>query len=367
MLLSITPAMCNRVFPAEERGKALGINAIFVSLGLSMGPSFSGMLMASFGWRAVFFFNFPFAFIGAVMAILILKKDEFKPISNRRLDVPGSLLFAVFISLLTIALNFSVEWGFASLNFFGCLILSLLALALFIIRESRTDMPLMKLDLYKNPIFVLANGASVCSYLLQNMTTFLTPFFLINILLIPKSISGFIMLSTPIGMMILSPFGGRLTDRYGSRRPALIGLLLIAAGCVSMSFMSTSAPGFLVAAAIFLNGAGNGLSVPAINSSIFGAVPREHSGMASGVVATLRNFGQSLGVACGSTIIALRQSYYYARAAEGGSGASNDVMVYMQSQRDAFYFGLFIVAIAILCMIRTSGKSTDAKPDNQAP
>ena len=364
MMISITQAMCNRAFPPHERGKALGVNSIFVSVGYAIGPSVSGLLMSSFSWRSIFYFNLPSCVLGLVMAVLILRKDELDPDVERKMDLPGSLLFAAAIGLLAIAVNYSADWGFLSAMFLGCLLGSLAFLAAFIVRERRTDMPLMKLEFYRNPVFSFANGASVCSYALQQMTNFLVPFFLINILYLSKSDSGFIMLAMPLTMMLFSPYGGKLTDSHGSRLPALAGLAILAVGCIGMCFLSATTPVAVVVVALLLYGVGNGLSVQAINAAIFSAAPREHSGMASGMVATLRNLGQGLGVAFGSAIMAVRQNYYTASGVGvgamgagsadglGAAALADGSRIYLMAQRDAFLFGLGVVMVALYCMYR---------------
>ena len=359
MLISITQAMCNRTFPANERGRALGINAIFVSLGLSIGPSVSGFLLSHFSWHSIFFFCVPFSILGAVVSVIILKKDEPNQASPRRMDWLGSLFFVIFIGLIVFAINFSAEWGLASVNFLGCILVGVISLLLFIRRETRTDMPLMKLTLFRNPVFSFANGASICSYILQQMNTFLMPFFLMNILLIPSANSGFIMLATPVAMMLMSPIGGRLTDRRGAAIPALTGLGAFALACIMMSTLSEATPVFFVIIALIFFGAGNGLSATAINSSIFSAAPRNESGVASGVVATVRNLGQSLGVAIGGAVMAIRQSHYYARAAEASAEIPEGNGIYLLAQRDAFFVGVCVVAVAIVCMSLIRSKKTE--------
>ncbi|MCL2121968.1 MAG: MFS transporter [Clostridiales bacterium] len=358
MMISITQAMCNRAFPANERGKALGVNSIFVSVGLSAGPSVGGMLLSHFSWRSIFYFNAPFSFIGILMAVLILRKEGPDPGVERRMDWIGSLFFTIFIGFLAVAINFSAEWGFVSALFLGSLLASLAAFVVFVWIESRTKAPLMRLALYKVPVFSLSNGASVSSYILQQMTNFLMPFFLINILLLSRSDAGLVMLATPLTMMFFSPFGGRLADRYGSRSPAMVGLLIISLGSITMCFLSETIALPLIVAALLLHGVGIGLSVSAINSAIFSAVPREHSGMASGMVATLRNLGQSLGVAFGGAIMAIRQNTYHAAALAEGADTSGN-RIYLMAQRDAFCFGLVVLAAAFLCMYRIPKKADE--------
>jgi len=353
MLVSITQALCNRTFPENERGRALGTNAVFVSVGLAIGPSIGGFLISQFGWRSIFLFNAPFSFLGIIMSVLILKKDEPGSGSSRRMDWLGSLFFAVFIGLSVFAINFSAEWGAASVKFIGCLAVGFVSLLLFIIRQSRTDKPLMNLSLFRNPVFSLSNGASFCSYMIQQMSTFLMPFFLMNILLLASGSSGFLMLASPIAMMLLSPIGGRLTDSFGSRRPALTGQCILASACILMSTMSAATPAFLVFIGLALFGAGNGMSVVAVNSAIFSAVPKTDSGMASGMVATMRNLGQTIGVALAGAIMVIRQTHYSGLAAQAGPEIPDSTAIYLLAQRDAYYFGIFIISVAIFCMIMT--------------
>jgi len=361
MMISITQALCNKTFPASERGKALGINSVFVSIGLALGPSVGGLLISRFSWHSIFFFNIPFCILGVIVSAAILKKEKHAPASLRQMDWLGSLFFAISVGLFTLGINFSAEWGFLSAGFFGCTIIGLISLFLFIRRESRVNMPLMKLTLFRNRTFTCANVASFCSYFLQQMTLFLVPFFLINIMLLSQSNSGFVMLAAPSAMVLLSPIGGSFSDRYGSKRPALAGLCMIALGCVIMSEMADITPLAIVIIGLFLYGVGNSFSVAAINASIFSAVPREESGVASGMVATVRNIGQALGVAFGGTLMAMRQNFYLTHAVHGSSGTLSESGIYMAAQRDTFYFGLLIVAIAVACIILIPGRNIESE------
>ena len=360
MMISITQALINRTFPANERGKALGINVLFASVGLAIGPTISGLLMSLFSWRSVFYFNVPTCIIGVVMSVLILKKNERDADTPRRMDWLGAFFFALFIGLLMFAINFSSEWGVLSVRLWICVAVSLCALILFIYRAGHTETPLMKLALFRNPVFSFASIACVCSYILHQMSTFLVPFFLMNILLIGKSDSGFIMLASPVAMMLLSPVGGRLVDRYGSRIPAITGLSIIALGCFVMCSMTDTTPAYIVILSLLLYGTGHGLSVTAINSSIFSAVPREDSGIASGMTSTMRNLGQSMGVAFSGAIMTMRQNHYFSLSGEWGGGVSAQNMVYLKAQRDTYIFGLFVVILAINCIIRIPSKKGDA-------
>ncbi|MCL2472322.1 MAG: MFS transporter, partial [Treponema sp.] len=198
--------------------------------------------------------------------------------------------------------------------------------------------PLMHLSLFNNKTFSLANTVCMISYFVQQLITYLMPFYLINSLQLNPGAAGLIMLASPIFMMTSSPAGGILCDKKGTRLPAGLGLVMICAGCLIMVLFSRTAAFGVAIVTLLLVGTGNGFSVSSINTAIIGAAPAEHVGIASGMLATMRNFGQTLGVLSGSIIFALRQPVY---------GLFPERKAYLFAQRDTFFFGVLMVVIAM--------------------
>jgi len=342
MMISITQAIVSRSFDESERGKALGVNSVFVSIGLAAGPTLGGFLLQFFSWRAMFYINIPFCLAGYWAARRFLPADAAGRASGRRMDTAGAVLFSLSVGAIVIGLNFCGVWGFASAPFIACMLAGILGLAAFVKRETVIKSPLMDLSLFKSRAFSLANAVCLISYLVQQLITYTMPFYLINILLLSSNGAGLIMLASPLLMMFFSPVGGGLADKRGGRLPAGAGLALICAGCLIMSFMrETSAPAAVVAVLI-LAGTGSGLSVSSINSVIISSAPESHAGVASGMVATMRNLGQTLGVVCASMILTLRQPVY---ANLPGRGA------YLFAQRDAYYFGVGALIAALILIL----------------
>jgi len=341
MLISITQAIISRSFEASERGKALGINAVLVSIGMASGPTIGGLLIEHFSWRAIFFFNVPFCIIGFLVTLAVLKDDSARGVISQKKDWLGSILFAMSIGLFTIGFNFSHTWGWLSAAFLICAFGSVASMILFIGYEKRVEYPLMQLGLFQNATFSLANVICVCSFMALQMISFLTPFFLIDILLLQSDHSGMIMLIFPIAMMVSSPFGGAMTDKYGIRPPAMLGMFMIGVGCVAMGLLTETSGIAYVIGVLLLLGVGNGYSIPAINTAILSSVPREQAGVASGMGATMRNLGQTLGVTSGSVIIAVRQEVYLA----GSLLTFNEA--YLKAARDALFVGAVIAFFAL--------------------
>jgi len=339
IMISITQAIVSRAFPEHERGKALGVNSVFVSAGMAAGPTVGGFLLMFFSWRALFYFNVPFCLLGFLATRRFLPAGNPSEMDNGRIDIPGAALLAFFIGAIVIALNFGSSWGFASPGFLGCIAAGIAGLCLFIWRETAAAFPLMQLRLFRNKTFSLANTVCMISYLGQQLITYMMPFYLINVIMLNSGAAGLIMLASPLLMLASSPLGGILCDKKGTRLPANLGLVMICAGCLIMIlFGGTMAFGVAIGT-LMLVGAGNGFSVSSINTAIIGAAPFKHVGIASGMLATMRNFGQTLGVLFGSVIFLFRQPVYRLLP---------ERKAYLFAQRDTFFFGLLMVLAAMV-------------------
>jgi EmrB/QacA subfamily drug resistance transporter len=360
MLISITQAIVSLTFDSTERGMALGINSAFVSVGSASGPTIGGFLLKYFDWRAIFLFNVPFCVVGFIVAMLVLEDDKHKEAVRGGVDWCGALFFAVFIGTLILGLNFSGEWGMLSARFLGCIAVSALAIAFFIRYEASAASPIMRLDLFKNRTFSLSNTTCACNYMTQQMIIFMTPFFLIDILSMGPDRAGLVMLAYPSAIILSSPLGGRMADKYGARPPAIMGLLMIIAGSAVLSALKESSSTLMVTAMLLLVGIGNGYSVSAVNTSIFSTVPRDQSGVASGIVATMRTVGQTIGISCATVVLALRQTVYSANPLLDFNGA------YLKAQRDTFFFGIFITTVALILVYKLPGAPSQKNSKGRA-
>ena len=342
ILISITQATIFKTFPENERGRALGINSVFVSVGFAAGPTIGGVLLNFFTWHAIFYFCSIFSILGLIGTLLAMEDDTTKKESRPKMDTVGGMFFMIFIGALSIGINFVDDWGM-SWKIGALFAVSAAGLVMFIVRERNTEHPLLPLAIFKNRTFTLANCTCMLSYLTQQLTTYLYPFFLADVMMMSAYHSGLIMLTAPVTMMIFSPFGGDLSDKKGTKLPAVLGLSLIILSCLGTAFFheGQSLPYIIVILALM--GTGNGLSVSAINNSILGSVDTSMSGAASGTLATMRNIGNTLGIAIGSVMLTMREGYY-------SSAGLSQISVYLKAQRDIFLLGA-AAAVAAICLV----------------
>src|SRR5579884_3807366 len=150
LIMSVSPAILTGAFPPEERGRALGMNAVFVALGTSIGPTLGGLITANFSWRWIFYVNVPLGIIGVIATLLVLKERQAR--TTGRFDPTGALLLAVGLVALTLGLSFGQEWGWNSLALIATLIISASGFVLLVIVEQRVTDPIIDFSLLHNRV-----------------------------------------------------------------------------------------------------------------------------------------------------------------------------------------------------------------------
>jgi EmrB/QacA subfamily drug resistance transporter len=295
MLFATSPAILIRIFPPEQRGRALGLQSMLVYLGLTVGPSIGGWLTGRFGWRAVFLINLPLGLISIVMSLRFLPRHEPQH-RGERLDLAGMTIFAAGLTALMLALNQGHAWGWGSVRVVGLLVgATVLGIGFWAI-ERRVAAPLLDLSLFRNRLFTLAGLSAIANYVAIYAIIFLMPFYLIQGRGMGAARTGLILTAQPLLMAIAAPISGILSDRIGSRLPGTAGMAVLALGLWLLSRLGADAPTASIVLALAVAGLGTGIFISPNSSALMGAAPRERQGIAGGVLATARNFGMVLGV-----------------------------------------------------------------------
>jgi EmrB/QacA subfamily drug resistance transporter len=297
MLQANSVAIITATVPASVRGKAIGFQGSAQAVGLSIGPAVGGALIALFGWRAIFYVNVPVGIIGTVLGSLILPKD--RPGDSRvPFDWTGMALFAGFLVGIMLGLTEGPDWGWASASVLSMFVAGLILLWLFIRREAGFPFPMVRLELFRIKVMTIGNITGLLSYAAMFGTLVLMPYFLKEVIGFPEATIGLLLTPVPVAMTVLAPIAGGLADRYGSRMLTTSGMGLTALGCLLLGTtlgVGVSVPMLVIE--LLLVGAGLGLFTPPNNSSVMGSSPKEHLGVAGGILNMSRSLGMSLGTA----------------------------------------------------------------------
>lgn len=301
MLLANSPAILVTSFPASERGKALGLQATMTYLGLSVGPVLGGTLAVHFGWRSIFFINLPIGCAGLLLSRRSIAHDA--PTSERTsFDWTGAALFFVGLVAVLIALNQGHAWGWAAPRTVLALGVGLATLWSFARVEAHKPDPMLDLAIFSNPAFTMSVLSAMACYVAIYSVLFVLPFYLIEARGLSPAQVGFVLSAQPLLMMIAAPIAGSLSDRFGARSPAVLGLTMLAAGLFLLSRIGVSTSMTHVVVALGLCGAGLGTFIPPNNSRLLGSAPRNRHGIASGILAAARTTGMMAGVAISGAV-----------------------------------------------------------------
>ncbi|HSB71129.1 MAG TPA: MFS transporter [Candidatus Methylomirabilis sp.] len=301
MLIAIGPAILTRAFPASQRGRALGIQASVVYVGLAVGPGLGGLIASTLGWRWVFFINLPIGVVAIGVALSVLRTGGGRPASGP-FDFVGAATYMLTLFAFVLALSRGTAWGWGSLVVVSAGTVSMAAGTTFLWVEWHSPHPFFDIRLFRHRLFAAATLSALSNYMASNTTAFLTPFFLIRGHQMTPAHAGSLIMAMPIVMAAVAPASGWLSDRIGSRVPTVAGMTCLAAGMWLLAHLGPGTGDRQVVLCLGLAGLGVGLFTSPNNSAIMGAVPQTSQGLASGLVATARTLGMILGVALSGSL-----------------------------------------------------------------
>ncbi len=317
LFMANSAAILSDAFPSDERGKALGINTVAGMSGNILGLVLGGIL-AIFNWRYIFLVSVPFGLIGTILSYYKLKELSIKAIKTK-LDIWGNLTFVSGITLLLIGVTYGLipygnnpmgwnnPWVIASMS------LGLISLILFPIIETRVESPMFNLNLFKIKSFTFGILATLLSGLARGGAMILIIILLQGIWL---PLHGYSYASTPfwagvylmpliIGMIVMAPISGILSDKYGPRWIATTGMALVTLSFLLLIAIPSNFSYLELGLILLVMGIGNGMFGSPNNASIMNSVSAEDRGVASGMMFTMFNTATPASIAIFFTIVVI--------------------------------------------------------------
>jgi EmrB/QacA subfamily drug resistance transporter len=365
MIMSMGPAIVARTFPPQERGRALGLNGIATSIGLSLGPALGGVLTQTASWRAIFLINAPIGLLAVLWAARVLPAEEGS--EGQSFDLRGAALSGVALFALLLALSEGQAWGWTSPATIGLLLAFVAIGVAFIAAERRSLQPMIDLALFRIRPFAAGLASVVVAFAGLFTATFLLPFLLEQGSGFSPIEAGLLLTPVPITMALVAPFSGAASDRFGPRALASGGLAIEALGLLSLTQLPVNFSLPDLVWRLVLLGLGQGLFMSPNSSAVLGSVPRPRVGTASGTLAQMRVTGQSLGIALSAAIVATRLPIHLAALAGPPTAALHSVAL-AGAIHDAFVVAALVCAVGIVTsLVRGSSRPGAADSALAAP
>ena len=334
-------AIVTSIFPPHKRGRAIGIYVAAVYVGLSVGPFVGGAMAQQFGWRSIFWLMLPLG-AGSLAVTFAYLRGEWAGTAGQRLDIAGSLIYAIAILALvygasklpaelrsfahsamptiSVGTGETLSWPDAVLSvirqgsliafsFHGTIltVIGLAGLVVFFRQQQRAAQPLFEVSLFTaNRTFTFSSLAALLNYAATFAVTFLMSLYLQYLKGMSPRDAGTLLMIQPVVMAIFSPMVGRLSDRVEPRLLASAGMAVTVVGMLVFSQLHPGGNDLVgIGVNLLLLGFGFALFSSPNTSAIMGSVAREHYGIASGTVATMRLLGQMLSMTTATIVLTL--------------------------------------------------------------
>ena len=327
-LMSVNTALVRFVYPTRMLGRGFGHNALVVATAFTLGPTIASGILAFGPWPWLFAVNLPF---GVIALLIGMKTLPATPRAVHAFDFIGAVLAAASLGLFITGIGSAAHkapLGLVSGELAAAVVLGWLLMR----RQADHPAPMLPIDLFRRPIFALSAATAVCSFAVQGLAFVSLPFYFEDILLRSQVETGFFMTPWPLVVAIMAPIGGRLSDRYPVGILGGIGLALLCAGMVLLATLPASPGVANIVWRMVICGIGFGFFQTPNMKALMSSAPPHRSGSASGIVATARLTGQTLGAALAALCFTLagREGATVALALGAGFAALGSVMSFLR-------------------------------------
>lgn len=309
---SISAALIFEIYPAGERGKAMGYIGTTVSLASIAGPMLGGYLVAFFGWQYIFLINVPIGIVLLALSSRHMKLEEAEEakeakdamVKHQKIDWLGAAGLTVFVISLMMLLGKLAESLSISTEVMIYSLICLASLTAFVHYETRLKEPLLDMSVFKVRKFTLPI-ISIVLFIISSFAAFiLGPFYFQIVLGYTPAQVGTMFLIVPAIMTVGSPVGGWLYDKYHYKYNSALGMLIVVMSLLLMAYAFRIQDVQTMIISFVIMGTGSALFQSPINTEIMSALPRSKLGTASSLSSAVRNLGMALGVSISSILLA---------------------------------------------------------------
>ena len=295
-MMALTMAFVGETVPKARTGSAMGLLGTMSAIGTALGPSLGGILIAGFGWPALFLVNVPLGVAAFLLAQRHLPADR-RQANGAGFDMPGTLLLALTLAAYALAMTLG-RGSFGTFNA-ALLLAAAFGLVLFVRVEAGSASPLFRLAMFRDPVLRASLATSALVMTVMMTTLVVGPFYLSRALGLDVGRVGLVVSVGPIVVALTGVPAGRIADRFGAQRMTIAGLVGVAAGCSILSAlpMTLGIAGYV--APIVIVTAGYALFQTANNTAVMKDVRPDQRGVVSGML----NLSRNLGLVTGASVM----------------------------------------------------------------
>ena len=304
VLMALAMAFVGDTVPKARMGSAMGLLGTTSAIGTALGPSLGGILIAGFGWPAIFLVNVPLGLLTLFLAHRHLPADCLAPRPDRpRFDINGTLLLVLTLGAYALAMTTGRgDFGPANL---ALLLATVCGAGLFAIVETKAESPLIRLAMFRDAALSASLAMSALVSTVMMTTLVIGPFYLSRALGLDSVLVGLALAVGPLFAALSGVPAGQLADRFGPQHMTTVGLIAIAVGCFILSVLPTALGIVGYVCPMIIMTVGYALFQTANNSAAMTNIDPNQRGVISGMVNLSRNLGLITGASVMGAVFAL--------------------------------------------------------------
>ena len=340
-----------KAMPEGSEGKAQGLMTMSHQIGFFIGPPIGGFIIDWIHWLGIFFFMLVPSLVGVVLCYLTARSVAAPTGRGQSIDYQGALLFLGLTILITMLLDQKIVGVMGS---GGRLVLGLAVAGIlwaFLSQEKKAESPMIDVSFFSIPIFGYGSLGLMTSCITQGLSTFITPFYLQDVLKLTPTFMGMIFLVPSVVTMVLSPVSGAMTDRFGARFLLLTGVLCLMAAFLIGANLGTHSHWIWPAMLLAFTGMGSAFFNTPSQAVMVSSVPKPHWGMAIGVINGIFGLGQMLGISLSGIFLTLAFRFY--SGDPGTTPDPGDTKLFVASMNVTYLFALGILVIPLLTSLKS--------------
>ena len=289
-------ALLSHAYPDNKgRGRAVGIWAAGASVALISGPLIGGGLIALIGWRSIFLVNLPIGLAGLWLSWRYAAETTRSP--QREIDLPGQIAAIGCLGCLAGAIIEGGALGWSHAAVIAGFVVSALLAILFVFQERRAAQPMLPLSLFGHRLFALTSLVGLLVNVAFYGLIFVFSLYFQRVNGLSPFATGLAFLPM-LGLVLpVNLVAARVAERIGAPATIAAGTALSAFGCLALIGIEPGTGYIEIGIQLAVIGAGLGLLVPPLTSTLLGSVEKSRSGIAAGVLNSTRQTGSVLGVA----------------------------------------------------------------------
>ncbi len=301
ILYTTSGAIISNAFPAEERGKAIGLLFSINGIGLAAGPVIGALIVEYYNWKWIFFLNVPLSILCIIITYLNVKESK-ENTQNIKIDWWGLLVLLVALPTLILGLNIGPYEGWNSSLTLSLLTVSILMFVVFYLLEMKVLSPIIQFRFFANRMFISSIVATFTLAIFYCLAFFLMPMYLHSIRNESNFMVGILLLPTTAMVAIMSPVAGKLVDRFGPRIMVISGFLLFIFSSALQTQFSISSNILQIQIAFLMMGIGWAFILGPSTVASLSSVPESMGAIAMGSAWTMHNIGGAIGLGVGISI-----------------------------------------------------------------